>query len=607
MEANALGRASTGTAAGLGARLFAGWMLCLALLACGLARAAVPEPPAIPLDPAQSRAEVAALGWLGPAPPAGIAAASGGRLDFQPFPLDGRIPLAPGKALWLKLRLQAGAAGLETWQLEVPMPVIDRVTVYQQDASGRWFARTAGDLVPRREWPQAGRYPSFRLQLRPGAAADVYLEVRHATPTALPLRIVTATAQHERLQREYLALGLALGAVGLLVAGSLLRARLLRDKAYGWYAAFSLLAMLALAAFTGVGAHLAWGNAGAWVDAAPGCLALLAAGAAMLIVTRLSGVFARLRSLARLLHLLGWTGLLFAGLYLLVERSTGVLLLGGHLMAVAACSLHVALLTWRRGDPVGRWLLAGAVPLAVAVTLTLARVTGVLQPSLFTEYALVFSLTFNLPMLFGALDSRSEERRSVELRRIAADSQDPLTGLMKRAPFVARLRQAVARYQRRGEGAALAVIELSNYEWIQKTRGAEAAEEALLRSVIKLRRLVRDVDTTGRIGEHRFGLILEGVSARRPMNAVASRLVANGLMEEPGSPRDAVLHFHVAAVVLHERLASADELLQSLEGVLSGMSRRTQRPFRFLETGPAGAEEEPPPDTVIEDSGMAPA
>lgn len=57
--------------------------------------------------------------------------------------------------------------------------------------------------------------------------------------------------------------------------------------------------------------------------------------------------------------------------------------------------------------------------------------------------------------------------------------------------------------------------------------------------MIKLRRLVRDVDTTGRVGENRFGLILEGVQIPKAVNTVASRLIASGLMEEPGRPRDA--------------------------------------------------------------------
>jgi diguanylate cyclase (GGDEF)-like protein len=268
-------------------------------------------------------------------------------------------------------------------------------------------------------------------------------------------------------------------------------------------------------------------------------------------------------------------------------------------------ALYAATVTWRRGDPVGLWMLVGAVPLALAVLVALGRVTGWLQHWWLTEYALVLALTFDLPMVFGALNSRSEERHSVELRRLAAASQDALTGLMKRGPFTARLRQAIGRFQRRGEGAAVAVIELANYEWIQKTRGAEAVEEALLRSVIKLRRLVRDVDTAGRLGENRFGLILEGVSVRKPMSVVASRLVAAGLMEEPGRPKDVVLHFHVTAVVLHEHSGSADELLKALADALAEMSARTQRPVRFLE--PGQLLQSVPPVPTAEPSPMTPA
>jgi hypothetical protein len=67
------------------------------------------------------------------------------------------------------------------------------------------------------------------------------------------------------------------------------------------------------------------------------------------------------------------------------------------------------------------------------------------------------------------------------------------------------------------------------------------------------------------------------------MNAVASRLVASGLMEEPGRPRDSELHFHVAAVVLPEHSAPATELLEKLSELLSSMSARTHRPVRFIE------------------------
>ncbi len=560
----------------------AGWLVLVLALFCGTVQSNHATE-VVQLDPA--RPELSPphlLGWFGPQPRGGISSATDGGLPFAHL-AEQILPFREGRSLWLKLRVQQVAGSRDEWLLEVPVPVIDHVSLYQQDASGRWFARSAGDLVPMSDWPQPGRYPFFRLQLREKGPTDLFVEVRHSTSIAVPVRLVTEAAHQQRTQLEYLGLGLVIGALALLALGAALRAVLHRDAAYGWYALYAIVATLGLAGFTGVAGHLAWGDAGEWVDRAPGFLAILGAALVMVIVGRLSRVLARIRWLGGALRMLAWSGPALALLYLLPDKRSGVMILGWYLIAVAITSLCAATVTLRRGDRVGLWMLMGALPLAACVVIALARVTGWLQPSWITEYVLVLALTIDLPLLLGALNSRSQERRSLELRRAAAEYQDALTGLMKRDPFTARLRQAISRYTRRGEGAAVAVIELANHAWIQKTLGAEAGEEALLRSVIKLRRLVRDVDTLGRLGENRFGLILEGALMRKPMANLGARLVAAGLMEEPGRPRDVPLHFHVAGVVLHERAGTAEDLLQAMGDVLAGMGPKTQRPVRFLD------------------------
>jgi GGDEF domain-containing protein len=113
--------------------------------------------------------------------------------------------------------------------------------------------------------------------------------------------------------------------------------------------------------------------------------------------------------------------------------------------------------------------------------------------------------------------------------------------------------------------------------------GTAVAEQSLLRSVIKLRKLVREIDTVGRIGEARFGLIMEGVDTRVPVTDRAARLIAAGLMPLPGLKPDVTLQFHIAGVLLSERLVDAAELPTALGQVLAGMSPRTRRPIRFLE------------------------
>ena len=78
-------------------------------------------------------------------------------------------------------------------------------------------------------------------------------------------------------------------------------------------------------------------------------------------------------------------------------------------------------------------------------------------------------------------------------------------------------------------------------------------------------------------------MILEGVSSRTAVNALATRLIAAGLMPLKGLKPDVVLQFQVAGVLLAERTGSALEIDQDLSDLLRHMGTRTRRPIRFLE------------------------
>jgi two-component system, sensor histidine kinase LadS len=109
------------------------------------------------------------------------------------------------------------------------------------------------------------------------------------------------------------------------------------------------------------------------------------------------------------------------------------------------------------------------------------------------------------------------------------------------------------------------------------------AEQCLLRAVIKLHRVVRDSDPAGRIGPGRFGLVLEGVRNRNELQERMVRLVTAGLTPARGAALDIPLQFHVACVLLSERVMTAPLILRDLDRLLGGMSPRTRRPIRFLE------------------------
>ena len=215
-----------------------------------------------------------------------------------------------------------------------------------------------------------------------------------------------------------------------------------------------------------------------------------------------------------MLYSFGLAGVPIAIAYALMERGMAVTLISSYLITITTLGLLKATSTWRRNDITGMWVLAAYTPTALAMLLLVSNVIGFVPSSWVTRYGLMMSLIVEVPLLLIALNSRSRERHEVEARAQAMPTQDAMTGLLTGHLFQDRLRQTVARTMRYKEPSAVVYIKLVNYSYIKKTWGGAVAEQSLLRSVIKLRRILRDVDTAGRVDEALFGLILEGVSER---------------------------------------------------------------------------------------------
>jgi len=105
---------------------------------------------------------------------------------------------------------------------------------------------------------------------------------------------------------------------------------------------------------------------------------------------------------------------------------------------------------------------------------------------------------------------------------------DGLTGLPNRALFLDRLRQALARTDRRDDSVALLFLDLDGFKKINDSLGHEAGD-LLLRAVAKrLRTSVRLGDTVARLGGDEFTVLLEDVADEAEATEVAGR-IADGL------------------------------------------------------------------------------
>lgn len=529
-------------------------------------------------------AEAKGLFWMDPEGQATVEqVAQSSPSRFQPM-RDSTI-YTPGDrgALWLHYRVVAPPDNPNVWLVAFPIPVLDRVALYQRDALGQWQSQIAGDTLAVDSWPEPGRYPFFRLKLAPGVTHDLFVRIQHMTPISLPVRFTAQTVHDQNIQTEYLGLGMAFGALVLLIAACFAQAWVYRDRAYAWYAGYATLMTLAVAAYTGVAGHILWSSNARWTDQSQGALALMAAGASLLFVRHLAGISARFRRLDHLVYWAGWSGLALSAIFLWVPKPVGLLLVGVYVSFAAFVNMAIAWAAWRRGDSVGLWVLAAYAPLCLSVLLVMLRIFGVLPISFATQYAVVLGSALEVPLLLVALSIRSRERHGAQIREQALANQDALTGLLAGHLFHDRLRQVVSRFSRERQCAAVLYIDLVNYARIKAAYGVAVAEQSLLRSVIKLRRLVRDVDTVSRVGEARFGVIMEGVNARAVISDRAARLIAAGLMPLQGLKPDVTLQFHIVGALLDDHNLDAKGLASALGDKLQSMSPRTRRPIRFLE------------------------
>jgi diguanylate cyclase (GGDEF)-like protein len=127
-------------------------------------------------------------------------------------------------------------------------------------------------------------------------------------------------------------------------------------------------------------------------------------------------------------------------------------------------------------------------------------------------------------LLLSQIAARLE--RATVVRELT--DRDPLTGVLTRGAFDARMRQRGA-----GGKAALALIDLDHFKTINDTHGHAAGDRVLGSMGLLLRRHLRYNDVVARYGGEEFALLLEEVSLDAAA-ALCERLLAELEELEPG-------------------------------------------------------------------------
>lgn len=505
---------------------------------------------------------------------------------FTPAEALTRHALYSGNTLWLHLRIVRAAGNTAQWTLNVPAPYVDSVTLYQRPDGKTWTAQTAGDTLAQAHWSQRGLYPEFTLDLPSGAPQDVYLRVRNFKPLSLPVRLAATPVRESQRQLESVGLGLVIGTLLTLVALSVLRHHEHRnplDLSAAWY---GLLVAMSVAQVNGVLNALLWTAWPTWADYANSILPLVTVGTSLLFVRKLYALSTHFHRYDKPLVLIAWGTLGAVVGYVLLGRDIADHLGTAALLAATTVGLLVTVMSWRGGSVIGTWLMLAYVPQCVCLMWLMAEAFGLVTPQWEIRYFMSLSVALSVPTLMYALSRATHDRKEVALRADQLPTQDALTGLLTAQAFQSHVEAAYQRAIDTREPVALVLVSVINLERIRTTMGDTTAEQCMLRAVIKLHRILRDVDPAARMGAERFAMVLEGVNSRQALTERLVKLVASGLIPLQGLEPEVTLQFQAACVLLHDNPVPPERVLEDLSGVLAGISPRTRRPIRFLEPEP---------------------
>lgn len=178
--------------------------------------------------------------------------------------------------------------------------------------------------------------------------------------------------------------------------------------------------------------------------------------------------------------------------------------------------------------------------LARAENLTLLANCGVPVIHLSAEPAFSYTTTSDQYDVLWDQSSSSEIIRcfqyAIELHKLRsaldhAASFDALTGACNRQMFQDRLKQGMRRALRTNQPLAVLCIDLDNFRHVNDTLGHNAGDDIMREVFARLRGVLRNTDTIGRVGSDEFALVVEEYETASNLLHIAQKII--NTMAEP--------------------------------------------------------------------------
>lgn len=340
-------------------------------------------------------------------------------------------------AMWIKVLMINECSEDAKLVLEIAYPLLETVDCFLVDATGKLTASGRSGTATFSEKAVSDRNHSFRFSLKPAEEVGILIRVESSGAVVLPISLWTESAFAQKINNEYLILGLYYGVLVVLIFYNLILFASFRDVMYLYYSIlvagygvtqFNFDGLLSLYVLRG---H-PW-----WIQRVFPIAFAINNVVVQILTQRLLGTAMSVPSYDKLMNISKIVGSfwLIAVLFLPARLSYPISSILTALTVVII--IPPALIRWRQGYQPAKSFTLAIVALSVAVFIRMFRNLGVLADASVTIHTVHFGTLLDAVFLSLALGDRvnlrkiEQEVEKVKLRdRLARDLHDDLASTL---------------------------------------------------------------------------------------------------------------------------------------------------------------------------------
>ncbi len=435
--------------------------------------------------------------------------------------------------IWLRTTLVVPPGSRGQWWVAVDYPPLDEVEVLLR-ADGQTVAMARmGDHLLDAGRPAPTRQHATPLPLSPGRSYELILRVRSSSSLLLPVALVQTNALLADEGASHTLQGMAFGICICLAVLTGTRALFTREPLPAWFAVAMGSGALFFFAYYGLAAQYLWPQH-AWMtrNASPVLALLLVASLPLFASAALEMQRTHPRShralqggallamAVLLLFTLGW-----------LDYAQTLRLASLYIPVAMTLTVPAAMRLARQGDRAARWMFAGWLIYAVAVTISTLLQRGLLPSSPWTVHALQVGTLLDQFTWLIVLSLRAKEAGQAALHaqhehaRLTLVAQtDPLTGLLNRRGLQKALQPAIDGADA-GHLTAVFLLDLDGFKGVNDQYGHETGDELLIQLAQRLRGVVRESDLVARLGGDEFVIAVTRLQDRAQAEQIGDKLI----------------------------------------------------------------------------------